>query len=323
MTSAHSSTDRTPPGYRLLQVLGRGQTSLVHLARDPQGREVALKVPLEGTLRQQEAAERFANEVRLTLQFRHPQVIRGYAGSPFGGQAYLALRYYPEGTLADALAGRGGAALPLPLALRLLAQLASALAYLHGLGVVHQDVKPHNIYLDGERAALGDLGSAYFTAQGGRASGSPFYMAPEIYRGDASSPASDVYSLGVLAYEVLTGTRPFGGDTYEDLMAAHLNRFAPPLAAHGPALPRPVARLLELSLAKRPGDRPTAETLRGALRTALGEEAEEEAASPAPEAPAPRPIGRHAPTPPPAPAPSPSAQEGTGGRRWNPFRRRK
>lgn len=315
------SSDRTPPGYRLLQVLGRGQTSLVHLARDPQGREVALKVPLEGTLRDQEAAERFANEVRLTLQFRHPHVVRGYAGSPFGARTYLALQHYPEGTLADALAGHARATRPVQAPLRLLADLAAGLAYLHGLGVVHQDVKPQNVYLDGGRAALGDLGSAYFTAQGGCASGSPFYMAPEIYRGDPSSPASDVYSLGVLAHEVLTGARPFQGETYEDLMAAHLNRFAPPLSAHCPELPRPVARLLDLSLAKRPGDRPTAEALRRALLTALGEEIGETCGRP-PEPVAPRPIGRHAPTEP-SPPPMPETAEVGGGSRWNPFKRRK
>lgn len=315
------SSDRTPPGYRLLQVLGRGQTSLVHLAQDPQGREVALKVPLEGTLRQQEAAERFANEVRLTLQFRHPHVIRGYAGSPFGARAYLALRHYPEGTLADALAGHAQATQPVEAPLRLLADLASGLAYLHGLSVVHQDVKPQNVYLSGGRAALGDLGSAYFMAQGGQASGSPFYMAPEIYRGETSSPASDVYSLGVLAYEVLTGARLFQGETYEELMAAHLNRFAPPLSPQCPDFPRSVARLLELSLAKRPGDRPAADTLRRALLTALGEEAGEPCVPPA-EAPAPRPIGRHVPTETTA-LPKPETAEIGGGSRWNPFKRRK
>ncbi|MDL2343091.1 serine/threonine-protein kinase [Deinococcus sp. MIMF12] len=318
MIPERSSSDRTPPGYRLLQVLGRGQTSLVHLAQDPRGREVALKVPLECTLRDQEAAERFANEVRLTLQFRHPHVIRGYAGSPFGARAYLALRHYAEGTLSDALAGHARGARPVESPLRLLADLASGLAYLHALGVVHQDVKPQNVYLDGGRAALGDLGSAYFTAQGGHASGSPFYMAPEIYRGDPSSPASDVYSLGVLAHEVLAGARPFQGDTYEELMAAHLNRFAPPLSAHCPELARPVARLLDLCLAKRPGDRPAADALRRALLTALGEK-DEEACPPLAQAPAPRPVGRHAPV-----GDLPATPEAAdAGSRWNPFKRRK
>lgn len=313
-------SDRTPPGYRLLQVLGRGQTSLVHLAQDPQGREVALKVPLEGTLRDRAAAERFGNEVRLTLQFRHPRVIRGYAGSPFGARAYLALRHYPEGTLCDTLTGKARGARPMESPLRLLADLAFGLAYLHGLGVVHQDVKPQNVYLDGGRAALGDLGNAYFTAQGGHASGSPFYMAPEIYRGESSSPASDVYSLGVLAHEVLTGARPFQGETYEELMAAHLNRFASPLSAHCPELSRPVARLLDLSLAKRPGDRPAADDLRRALLMALGER-DEEACTPPAQAPAPRPVGRHAAAGE-VPA-TPEAADADTGSRWNPFRRRK
>jgi len=315
---------RSLPGYRLLHLLGRGHTSLVHLARDPQGRQVALKIPLEETLGTPEAAARFGNEVRLTLQFRHPRLVRGYAGTAFGPQAFLALHYYPEGALSDLLERQSGTRLPLQEALRVLADVASGLGHLHRLGAVHQDVKTQNVYLEGGRAALGDLGSTYFTAQGGETSGSPFYMAPEIYQGEGSSPASDVYSLGILAYELLSGERPHQGESYQELMGAHLTRFAPPLSALNPGVPRPVARLAELALAKRPQDRPTAEALRRALLAALGEDPHEE--MPVESAPAPvaasRQVGRHGqPAPPSAPPPD-EESEAVGGR-WNPFRRRK
>ena len=327
-------TQRSLPGYKLLHLLGRGQTALVHLAQDDQGRQVALKVPLEETLRNQEAAERFGNEVRLSLQFRHPNLVQGYAGTAFGPKAFLALRYYPEGTLGDVLETQPGARLPTQATLRILADVASGLTYLHRLGAVHQDVKTQNVYLQDGRAALGDLSSAYFTVQGGPSSGSPFYMAPEIYHGQGSSPASDVYSLGVLAYELLTGTRPFHGTTYEELMGAHLTTFAPPLSHLNPEVPRPAARLLEMALAKRPQDRPAADRLRDELLTALGETPEEEdapseEAAPPPEAPVGRAqVGRHAPAPPRDTAPAATAAETgaageRGGSRWNPFKRRK
>ncbi|WP_019588448.1 serine/threonine-protein kinase [Deinococcus apachensis] len=321
------TADRSIPGYKLLHLLGRGHTSLVHLAQDARGQQVALKIPLEETLRVQEAAERFGNEVRLTLQFRHPHVVQGYAGTPFGPKAFVALHYYSEGTLCDLLVAREGERLPLEEALRLLADVASGLTYLHRLGAVHQDVKTQNVYVDGSRAALGDLGSAYLTAQGGQSSGSPYYMAPEIYRGESSSAASDVYSLGVLAYELLGGQRPHQGETYEDLMAAHLTRFAPPLLRLNPEVPRVVARLVELALAKRSQDRPKADALRRTFLAALGEvpenEGAEEDACPEGAALTPRQMGRHG-QPAPVPcSPEASSTEERGSSRWNLFRRRK
>ncbi|MBB5235791.1 serine/threonine-protein kinase [Deinococcus budaensis] len=314
---------RSIPGYKLLHLLGRGHTSLVHLARDPEGRQVALKIPLEETLGTPEAAARFGNEVRLTLQFRHPRLVRGYAGTAFGPRAFVALHYYPGGALSDVLERQPGTRLPLENALRVLADVASGLAHLHRLGAVHQDVKTQNVYLEGGRAALGDLGSAYFSAQGGEASGSPFYMAPEIYRGGSSSPASDVYSLGILAYELLGGERPHQGESYQDLMGAHLTRFAPPLSFLNPEVPRPVARLAELALAKRPPDRPSADALRGALLDSLGEDPSAHESLPD-EAPTPRQIGRHGPSAPCArlAAALEPEPEGAGGR-WNPFKRRR
>lgn len=321
------------PGYTLLQPLGRGNTSLVRLGVGPDGREVALKIPLPETLALHDAAERFGNEVRLTLQFRHPHLVPGYAGTPFGALSFLAIRYYPEGALNEMLTRLPGKTLPLEVGMRFLADIASALTYLHQLGAVHQDVKTQNVYISEGRAALGDLGNTYFTSQGGKVSGSPFYMAPEIYHGEGSSGASDVYSLGVMMYELLSGQRPFGGNTYEELMVAHLTRFPPPLIHLNPQVARSVSRLAELSLAKRPHDRPTADAIRRALLTAMGETPQEERFHELEEAP---PVlepgqraGRHGmatqrvplqPTPSvPAPANAPEAPA----KGWNPFKRAK
>lgn len=314
-------------GYTLHRVLGRGNTSLVRLATNAQGQLVAIKLPLAETLAVQDAAERFGNEVRLTLQFRHPNLVRGFEGTPFGPTAFLAMTYYPRGALNEQLATLPGKTLPLNEALRILADIASALTYLHRQGAVHQDVKPQNVYVTEEgRAALADLGNTYFVVQGGKTSGSPFYMAPEVYQGEATSSASDVYSLGVMLYELLSGERPFSGSTYEELMVSHLTRFVPPLIHLNPQVPRPVARLAELALAKRPAERPSADQLRRALLKALGEEAEEiviEEDKPVVEAT--RPVGRHGPTPakPTAPEPVETVAPEREGRHWNPFRRRR
>ncbi|OLV18969.1 serine/threonine-protein kinase [Deinococcus marmoris] len=331
------SDTRTIPGYTLSRTLGRGNTSLVRLAVDREGEQVALKIPHEETLGNQEAAERFGNEVRLTLQFRHPHVVRGYAGTAFGPGAFLAIRYYPDGALNEQLARIPGRTLPIKGGLRILADLASALAYLHHLGAVHQDLKTHNVYVDGQgRAALGDLGNTYFVAQGGQVSGSPYYMAPEIYHGESSSAASDVYSLGILMYELLSGDRPYQGNSYEELMVSHMTRFPAPLTHLNPAVSRPLSRLAEQALAKRPGERPRADAIRRALLTDLGETPHDEVYEDSRVSQATQDketgrtttalMGRHGPSQPrsaPAeakPEAQPEAQRGAG---WNPFKRRK
>ncbi|CAM3697815.1 serine/threonine-protein kinase [Deinococcus frigens] len=325
------SDTRAIAGFTLHRTLGRGNTSLVRLALDRDGQQVALKIPHLKALNNQEAAERFGNEVRLTLQFRHPHVIHGYVGTAFGPGAFLAIRYYPDGALNEQLARIRGRTLPLNSALRVLADLASALTYLHHLGAVHQDLKTHNVYVDeGGRAALGDLGNTYFVAQGGQVSGSPYYMAPEIYHGESSSAASDVYSLGILMYELLSGERPYQGSTYEELMVSHMTRFPAPLIHLNPAVSRAVSRLAEQALAKRPGERPHADAIRRALLSDLGETPRDEVYQ---DSTAPQPaqdvgqatlVGRHGPAQPRS-APTqaeakPKPQRNAG---WNPFKRRK
>jgi serine/threonine protein kinase len=303
-SSENQRTETVVSGYRLVRGLGRGNTSRVFLAEkvDPveesagdesgtppaagssqqsltsrvkAGTQVALKLPLPETLADQGAAERFANEVRLTLQFRHPRLVAGIDGTPFGSNCFLAMQHYEGGTLARRLSG---SQLSMNTLLQVLADVASAMAYLHQDGAVHQDVKTQNVYLerleegDGYRAALGDFGSTYFLAQGGQVSGSPYYMAPEIYQGETTGPPSDVYSFGVMAYELLTGDRPHLGDSYEKLMVSHLTHFPSPLSVDG--LNRSLARLLDSALAKRPADRPESATLRRALLKTLGQDDE-------------------------------------------------
>lgn len=309
--------------YTPQRLLGRGNSAWVYLASDARGRKVALKVPFPETLENPERAERFANEVRLSLQLKHDHLVVGYAGVPFGASSFLAMRYFPEGTLTRWLElGRVADRE----ALVILSDIARALTFLHAQGVVHQDVKSQNVYLDAGRAALGDFGAAYFIAQGGRVAGSPFYMAPEIYRGDLGTPASDVYSLSVLAYELLAGERPFVSDTYEGLMAAHLSRYPKSLVHTAAKVPKGVTALVERGLAKTPQDRPAARDLVLAIEEALGHRGvkvdAEDAAS---GAKSPSTLGRAGavkPTTPEAAQHSAGSPEGERRAWWNPFKKR-
>ena len=317
------------PGFTIQRLLGRGNSANVYLAQDEKGRRVALKLPFPETLASADSAERFANEVRLSLKLRHDRLVIGYAGTPFGEGSHLSMRYFPEGTLARWLdLGQ----LSTEEALRILADVARALVFLHSQGVIHQDVKPQNVYLDAGQAALGDFGAAYFVTQGGKTAGSPFYMAPEIYRTEGSSTATDVYSLGVLAYELLAHERPFVGRTYEELMMAHLSRFPRPLSNLAPEIPRSLAHLVERAFAKNPQERPDALSLTRAFDAVLGVNAVEDTHT-TEETTKPTLMGRHGPKTEPGVMPrQPSVAEATKASAktpepsragfWNPFKKR-
>ncbi len=238
--------------FRLELLLGLGTTGQVYLAHAPDGRPVALKIPRAEVHNDPALRDRFAREVRLSLGLSHPHLVKGIAGKPYGKGAFLALEYFEEGSLEDRL-HKGP--LPRERALGYLGQLAEALLYLHRLGIVHQDVKPANVFLRGEVAKLGDFGVARTRedAEPLERAGSPFYMAPELFKGGEATPASDAYSFGVLAYELLAGKRPFYGDTYAELLAAHLTEKPPPLKGENPRIARAVLGLLEKDPSERLG----------------------------------------------------------------------
>ncbi len=244
-----------PHGYRILHRLGSGQTANVHLARHARYGKVALKLPRPEIEERPVLRRMFENEVMITLRLDHPHVVRGLDGHPTGSGAYLALEMCSGGTLDQALLERGR--LPLSEAIRLVSEVAEGLAYAHGRKVLHRDVKPANVFLDdGGRAKLGDFGTGvFFGADDAERVGTAFYMAPEIFEGGASTVRSDVYALGVLAYEVLTGQRPFRGETFDALMHAHLGGLLRDPASLRPELPKEAARVVRTALARLPARR--------------------------------------------------------------------
>jgi len=284
--------------FEIVRLLGKGAMGEVYLGRDPRlGREVALKVISAGSAFGEEAQARFEREARAAAMLNHPHIVTVFEFGEDEGLHYLAMEFV-QGEELEALIQAGKT--PKAELLEVLAQVCEGLAYAHEHGVVHRDIKPANILVTrhGKRphAKLMDFGVAQMGPSGltqtGTWMGTVSYMAPEYLDTGKSSASSDLFALGVILYEIVTGGRkPFYGDTTTMV----LNR----ILLHPPAPLRPAdlkdipGRLLavtERALAKRPEDRyPDAEALGAAIREAMSGPVEPVAAAPAPPPAAARP----------------------------------
>ena len=248
--------------YLVESEIGRGSMGVVYRARDPRiDRLVALK-----TLSPEMAADdnaravkdRFLNEGRAAGRLSHPGIVAVFDADedPATGTAYLAMELV-EGSDLKVLMRAG---MPARRLVRLLTQVAGALDHAHQRGVIHRDVKPANILVDSDdRARLTDfgiarLGSSTMT-RAGEFLGTPAYMSPEQVRGRKVTPATDVFSLGVILYEGLTGQRPFIGDSMVSTTHMIANDAAPRPSALRPSLPSALDGVLARALAKAPEDR--------------------------------------------------------------------
>ncbi len=273
----YARPDTRPPArlgrYALGRELGRGFSSIVYEAVDTRrGRPVALKVltlsPGHTPARRREMVERFEREAHAVSALSHPAIVAIYdVGHTDDGQEYLAMERL-EGETLRARLERGGPLLRAE-ALPLMVQVADALQYAHGRGIVHRDVKPDNIFLCADGTArLMDFGVARVFAddgltQTGAVVGSPAYMSPEQINGDAPDGRSDVFSLAVTLVEALTGRKPFDGPTIPAVMNRILNQ-PPQMAGVSPSA---LCRALERALAKTPAARtPSAGAFAESLR---------------------------------------------------------
>jgi serine/threonine-protein kinase len=248
----------------------------VYLARDELlDREVALKVPRGPQARSVEFAERFRREARHVAALSHPNIVRVFdAGEASDGTPYMAMEYVPGGTLRDRLLEQG--ALPARTAASVALQISDALRAAHASGVIHRDVKPENVLVsENGDAKVADFGIARATdatamTHTSHVLGTVRYLSPEQATGRAVTPASDLYSLGVVLYEMLTGKAPFEAEGPIAVAMRHLTQDPVPLRELEPSVPVPLEAITLKLLKKRPEERyGSAEELAGDLERFL------------------------------------------------------
>ena len=246
--------------YLLERELGRGGMATVYLARDLRhDRPVALKV-LHPELAHALGPERFIREIRLAARLDHPHILSVHDSGETAGRLWFTMPYVEGESLRNRLAREPQ--LPLADALRITRAVADALGYAQRQGIIHRDVKPENILLQGERCVLADFGVARAVDAAGErltetgfALGTPAYMSPEQAAADRHlDPRSDIYSLGCVVYEMLAGEPPFTGRTAQAIIARRLADPVPDLCTVRD-VPRQVERAVRQALARAPADR--------------------------------------------------------------------
>jgi len=262
--------------YAIERELGSGGMATVYLAQDLRHeRQVAVKV-LRPELAAALGPDRFHQEIKIAANLHHPHILPLYDSGDADGFLYYVMPYEEGLSLRDKLAREGE--LPIPEAARILRDVVDALTHAHKHKVVHRDIKPDNVLLSENHALVTDFGVAKAVSEAtgaqrltteGLALGTPAYMAPEQAAADKHiDHRADIYAVGALAYELLTGRPPFTGTTPQEVLAAHVTRAADPVTQHRQTVPPQLAQLVMRCLEKKPADRwQTAEELLPHLET--------------------------------------------------------
>lgn len=243
--------------FQILEELGRGGMAIVYKAHQRSlDRDIALKVLPGGLADQRDFYQRFRREARAIGMLKHPHIVTVYGFGEEGSIAFIAMEYVSGGTLRHRL----GQPMELPVALEILGQVGSALDYAHSHGVIHRDVKPTNILMEGNRAVLSDFGIVRVMEETrltreGTGMGTPEYASPEQIQSLPLDSRSDVYSLGIVAYEMLTGQVPFRAETPLAVVYKQMKQPPPPPRRLNPKMPRRVEAVLLRALKKDPAER--------------------------------------------------------------------
>ena len=252
------------PGFELGAKLGEGGFGVVYRARDVRlRRDVAVKLLRRELVTSEGFVERFEREAQALAALRHPNIVPVYSIGDQDELIYLVMPFVEGVTLTDYL--REHHPLPLEEAERILGAVGSALSAAHAVGLVHRDIKPDNIMLEGAHrhpllmdfgiAKTGQTGGAGLTSTG-MVLGTPFYMSPEQATADPSiDPRSDIYSLGVLAFQMFTGKLPYTGDSIYAVLSQHLMTPVPEPRTVRPDIPERISAALRRAMAKKPGER--------------------------------------------------------------------
>ncbi len=264
--------------YRIEKELGGGGMSRVFLAEEVRlGRKVVIKL-LPPEMSAGVNVERFEREIQLAAKLQHPHIVPLLTAGASGDLLYYVMPFIEGESLRAKLAREGE--LPIPEVIRILHDVLDALSYAHEQGIVHRDIKPDNVMLSRRHAVVTDFGVAKAVASStgassltslGVALGTPSYMSPEQAAADPHvDHRADLYAVGAMAYEMLSGSPPFTGASPQMVLAAHVTQAPDPLGARRPSCPPALAELVMRCLAKRPADRPQkSEELIGPLMALL------------------------------------------------------
>jgi serine/threonine protein kinase len=247
--------------YQIIEALGQGGMATVYRARDVNlQRDVALKILRDSVIDEPGFRERFLQEARAAANLSHPNIVTVFDFGQDDDQLYLVMEYIPGTDLKTLLRRQGR--LPIRDAVDLMIKICSGVGYAHRAGLVHCDLKPHNILVTADhQAKITDFGIARALAaidpdeHSAIVWGSPLYFAPEQAAGGPPSPASDVYSLGVILFEMLTGRLPFQADDASKLADLHLTRNPPSPRSINPDIPPSLEEILLKVLSKEPANR--------------------------------------------------------------------
>jgi eukaryotic-like serine/threonine-protein kinase len=245
--------------YRLERKLGSGGMADVWLAEDQElGRKVAIKMLHERYANDTQFVERFRREATHAAGLSHPNVVSIFDRGEAEGSYFIVMEYVEGRTLKELLVTRGPC--PVPVAISYVRQVLAALRYAHRNGIVHRDIKPHNVLVDHEgRVKVADFGIARAGSsqmtEAGSIIGTAQYLSPEQARGAPVDESSDLYSTGIVLYELLTGELPFTGETPVEIAMKHLSQVPPAPSSIRPEIPRDLDLVVLRALAKEPADR--------------------------------------------------------------------
>ena len=245
--------------YRIERKLGAGGMADVYLAEDQElGRRVAIKILNSRHGNDDQFIERFRREAKNAAALNHPNIVSIYDRGEAEDTYYIAMEFLDGRTLKELIVGRGAA--PINVAIEYARQILSALRFAHRHGIVHRDIKPHNVLVDGEgRVKVTDFGIARAgtsqMTETGSIVGTAQYLSPEQAKGGEVDPRSDLYSLGVVLYELLTGKTPFDGETPVEIAMKHLSTTPQPPSKLRPDVPRELDMVVMRALAKSPDER--------------------------------------------------------------------
>ena len=247
--------------YQIIKPIGQGGMATIYLAQQPSvKREVAIKV-LSAPLQENVSfVKRFNTEVEVIAHLQHPQIIPVYDFGEQGDQIYIVMAYMRGGTLAERI-DKAPKGLPDQETIRLLDLIADGLDYAHTKNIVHRDLKPNNILMDeDDHPYIADFGLAKLTEgkielTNTMMTGTAAYMAPEIAQSGKSTKRADIYALGIIVFEMLTGRLPFEGETPYKMLSAHIHEPVPNIRKFRRNLPVAVQAVLEQALAKNPVNR--------------------------------------------------------------------